>query len=142
MEVLAILVYFAFGICSILLGDSAINPKVCQEAVVGKSLRQYIKESHVVGQCLQYVKKSTNGVDKNTVAVVCTNSYYEVIDGVPCATGHLHDCIHVSIPVLCPLDMLATVKRINHGGENGLGISANISLCEPEKGIKLAIEMK
>ena len=96
----------------------------------------------MVGQCLQWVKKTTNGVYKNTVAAVCTNSYYKIIDGWPCATEHLHDCIHVSIPVLYPLDILATVKRINHGGENGLGISANISLCEPEKGIKLAIEMK
>ena len=47
---------------------------MCQEAVVGKALREYIKESHVVGQSFQYVKRSTNGVEKNTVAVVCTNS--------------------------------------------------------------------
>ena len=44
---------------------------------------QYFKEYHVymiiwkllVGQCLQYVKESTNEVDKNAVAAVCTNSH-------------------------------------------------------------------
>ena len=66
-------------------GDSAINPKVCQEACVEENLRQYIRESHVymiiwkplVGEFLQYVEKLTNEVEKNTVAVVCTNSHYK-----------------------------------------------------------------
>ena len=34
-----------------LLGDSTIDSKVCQEASVGNVLRQYIRESHVVGEC-------------------------------------------------------------------------------------------
>ena len=66
-------------------GDSAIDPKVCQEACVGENLRQYIRESHdytiiwtpLVGKFLQYVEKLTNEVEKNTVAVVCTNSQYK-----------------------------------------------------------------
>ena len=45
-----------------LLGDSTIDSKVCQEASVGNVLRQHIRESHVVGECLHYVKKSTNEV--------------------------------------------------------------------------------
>ena len=45
-----------------LLGDSTIDSRVCQEASVGNVLRQYIRESHVVGECLDYVKKSTNEV--------------------------------------------------------------------------------
>ena len=89
-----------------LLEDSTIDPKVCQEAGVGEALIQYIRESHVyviiwkplVDECLQYVKKSTNKVEKNTVAVVCTNSHYKKRDGWPCATEYLHDCIHFSIP--------------------------------------------
>ena len=36
-----------------LLGDSAIDSRVCQEAVVEKSLREYIREPDVVGECLQ-----------------------------------------------------------------------------------------
>ena len=74
---------------------------------MGENLRQYIKESHVymiiwkplVGEILQYVEKLTNEVEKNTVAVVCTNSHYKK-DGWPCATDYLRDCIHVSIPAL------------------------------------------
>ena len=66
-------------------GDSAIDPKVCQETRVGENLRQYIRESHVytriwkplVGEFLQYVEKLTIEVEKNTVAVVCTNSHYK-----------------------------------------------------------------
>ena len=65
--------------------DSTKKPKACQETCVGEDLRQYIKESHVymiiwkplVGEFLQYVKKSTNEVEKNTVAVIYTNSHYK-----------------------------------------------------------------
>ena len=48
-----ILVYFAWEVCSMLLGDSAIDSRVCQEAVVEKSLREYIREPDVVGESLQ-----------------------------------------------------------------------------------------
>ena len=66
---------------------------------------QYFKEYHVymiiwkllVGQCLQYVKESTNEVDKNAVAVVCTNSHCKKRWLAMCNRS-FHDCIHVSIP--------------------------------------------
>ena len=38
----------------------------------------------------------------------------------------------------CTLDIFANVKRVNQGGEYGLEVPANISLCEPENVIKLA----
>ena len=87
-------------------GDSAIDPKVCQEACVEENLRQYIRESHVymiiwkplVGEFLQCVEKLTNEVEKNTVAVVCANSHYKRRWLAVC--NRLHDCIHVSIPAL------------------------------------------
>ena len=82
-----------------LLGDSAIDSKVCQEVVVEKSLREYIREPDVVGECLQYVKKSTNEAEENTVVVVYTNSHYKTRNGWPFVTEHLHDSIHVSMPV-------------------------------------------
>ena len=71
---------------------------MCQEAGVGKGLRQYIRDFHVVGEYLEYVKKSANDVEENTVAAVCPNSHYKRIDSWPFATEYLHDCIHVSIP--------------------------------------------
>ena len=62
-----------------MLGDNAIDPKVCQESGVGEALRQRITEYRfymiiwkpLVGKCLQYVKNSTNEVANN---IVCTNS--------------------------------------------------------------------
>ena len=85
IEVLRMLVYFACEICSMVSRDSAIDPKVCQEACVGKDLGQYLRESNVymiiwkplVGELLQYVEKSTNEVEKNTVALLCTNAHYK-----------------------------------------------------------------
>ena len=71
-----------------LLGDIGIDSKVCQETAVEKSLREYIRESDVVGECLQYVEKSTNGVEENTVVVVYTNSHYKRRNSSPCATEH------------------------------------------------------
>ena len=38
----------------------------------------------------------------------------------------------------CTLDIFATGKRVNHGGEYGLEIPANFSFYGPEKAIKLA----
>ena len=66
-------------------GDSTIKPKVCQATCVGEDLKQYVRECHVymiiwkplVGEFWQYVKKSTNEVEKNTVAVVYTNCHYK-----------------------------------------------------------------
>ena len=51
---------------------------------------------------------------------------------------NLHDCIHVSIPANCALDIFATGKRVNHGVECGLEIPANFHFDGPEKAIKLA----
>ena len=39
----------------------------------------------------------------------------------------------------CALDMFATGKRVNHGGEYGLEIPCNFHFCGPEKkAVKLA----
>ena len=38
----------------------------------------------------------------------------------------------------CVLDIFATVKRVNHGGEYGMEIPAIFLFCGPEKIIKLA----
>ena len=56
-----------------LLGDSTIDSKVCQEASVGNVLRQYIRESHVVGECLDYV---TNEVDQRSIREYCLCGLY------------------------------------------------------------------
>ena len=72
--------------CSKLLRYSGINPKVCQEAGIGRiqSLKAiYYKisclydnlEATLVGKCFQYVKEPTSEMDKKTVAVVRTNSH-------------------------------------------------------------------
>ena len=61
-----------------MLGYNAINPKVCQEAGVGR-IRGYhvymIIWEPLVGKCLQCVKEPTNEADKNAVAVVRANSH-------------------------------------------------------------------
>ena len=70
---------FASKIWFRVLGDNAIDPKVCQESGVGEALRQHITEYHfymiiwkpLVVKCLQYIKNSTNEVAKN---IVRTNS--------------------------------------------------------------------
>ena len=64
----------------------------------------------LVGEFLQYVKESTNEVCKNVVAVLRTN---------------------------CVLDIFATGKHVNHGGEYGLEIPANFHFYGPEKVINL-----
>ena len=49
----------------------------------------------------------------------------------------LHDCIHfLSLPDY-PLDIFATEKRVNHGGEYGLEIPANLILYRTDSAIKL-----
>ena len=47
----------------------------------------------------------------------------------------------LSLPY-CALDIFATGKRVNHGGEHGLEISANFHFYGPEKAIKLAKKLK
>ena len=78
---------FASKICSRVLGDDEIDPKVGQEC--GTGLRQYIIGYHIymiiwkplVGKCLQCVKEQTNEVDKNVVAVVRANSHCKEVVG-------------------------------------------------------------
>ena len=79
-----------------MVGYSAFDPKMCQKTGVGrkKTLKTTlrVREYHVytiiwnplVGECLQCVKEPAKEVDKNTVAVVCTNSHSkeEVVDHV------------------------------------------------------------
>ena len=126
-------------------GDSAIDPKVCQEACVGENLRQYIRESHVyriiwkplVGEFLPYVEKLTNEVEKNTVAAVCTNSHHK--RRWLAVQQNISMIVFMFLSLLCcALDIFATVKCVNHGSEYGLKIFANIYLYGPEKFIKLA----
>ena len=45
--------------------------------------------------------------------------------------------IFLSLPN-CALDILATGKRVNHGGKYGPEIPANFHFDRPEKAIKLA----
>ena len=57
--------------------------------------------------------------------------------------GHLQQNISMIVSMFlclfrCALDIFANVKRVNHRGEYGLEIPANISLCQPENVIKLA----
>ena len=65
-----------------------------------RAQRKYIREHYVYliiwkplfGKCLQCVKEPTNEVDKNTVAMVCTNSHCkEGVVGM--CNRNLHDCV-------------------------------------------------
>ena len=51
--------------------------------------------------------------------------------------GNLHDSIHISIFVHCALDIFATGKRVNHGGEYGLEIPTIFHFYGPKQAIKL-----
>ena len=51
---------------------------------------------------------------------------------------NLHDCIHVSILPHCALDIFATGKPVNHGGEYGLENPENFHFYGSEKAIKIA----
>ena len=66
------------------------------------------------------MKEPTNEVDKNAVAVVRTNYH--------CKEGVVGMCNRISMTVSlphCALDIFATRKRVNHGGEYGLEIPEN-----------------
>ena len=51
---------------------------------------------------------------------------------------NLHNCIRISILVPLRLDIFATGKQVNHGGEYGLKISTTFYFYRPIKTIKLA----
>lgn len=48
IEVLFIMAYFASEICSSLLGDSVIDPKVRQEAIVGRSPKNILENMNFI----------------------------------------------------------------------------------------------
>ena len=51
---------------------------------------------------------------------------------------NLHICIRISIFVPLHIDIFATGKHVNHGGEYGLEISTIFHLYGSKKAIKLA----
>ena len=83
----------------------------------------------LVGKCLHCVKEPINGVEKNAVAVVCTNSLCkeEVTDHVSLIVS-----MFLSLPH-CALGIFATGKHVNHGVEYGLEIPVNFHFYGPEK---------
>ena len=94
-----------------------------------------IKSHSRVGEYLQWVKEPTCKVKKNAVAVVHTNSNCkeEVAGHMQQKSPWLHSCFY-----RCTLDIFATGKRVNHGGEYRLEIPPHFNFCEPEKAINLA----
>ena len=94
-----------------------------------------IKSHSRVGEYLQWVKKPTCKVKKNAVTVVHANSNCKEE-----AAGHMQQkspWLHSRF-YPCTLDIFATGKRVNHGGEYRLEIPAHFNFCEPEKAINLA----
>ena len=84
------------------------------------------------------IKEPTNEVNKNVVAVVCTNSYYKEE-----MVGHVQQSISfiVSSFLSLPhstLGIFATKKCINSESEYGLDIRANVNFGVYKKIIKLA----
>ena len=91
----------------------------------------------LVGKCLQYVKEPTNEVDKNGVASFLTNSHFK--RWLTTCNKNFHHYVRVSLYSSLPhyvLDIFATGRRINHGGEYRLEIPANFHFCGPEKAVK------
>lgn len=87
----------------------------------------------LVGECLKCVKESTNKVDKNAVAVVCTNSHCKEV-----VVGHVP--INISKIVFmflflsyCALNIMVTGKCVNHEGGYELEIPASFHFYDPEK---------
>ena len=73
-----------------------------------------------ISKFFQCVKQSTNEVDKNTVAVVCTNYCKEEIVGhvqhnISMIVSMFFSLPHFS-PLICTLQILGTRKRVNHQG--------------------------
>ena len=109
--VLPKLAYFALKPCSRVLGYCAIDPKVCQEANVGR--RQSLKTVHqriyvyminwrpLVGEYLQCVKEPATEVYTNAVPVFHTNSHCkgEVLDHVQQKFSWLHPCFYLCLIV-------------------------------------------
>ena len=87
----------------------------------------------LVGKCLQCVKERTNGVEKNAVARVRTNSYCKGK-----VVGHVSLIVSMFLFLpYCTLGIFATGKRVNHGVEYGLEIPVNFHFYGTEKVIKL-----
>ena len=76
------------------------------------------------------VKEATRNVDKNADVMVRANSQCkEEISMIVSMFLFLF---------YCALDIFATGKRVNHGGDYGLEIPANFYFHESKKAIKLA----
>ena len=84
------------------------------------------------------MKEPTNKVEKNAFAVVRTNSHCEeeMVRAGQQKSPRLHLCFYLLLR--CTLDVFATGKRVNHGGEYGLEIPANFLFYIPQKANKLA----
>ena len=91
----------------------------------------------LVTKCWQCVKETTHEVNKNAVAVVCTNSHCkeEVV-------GHVQQNIPFIVLIIIPLPHCAlgisvSGKRVNHGGEYGLETALYFDFYGHEKAVKL-----
>ena len=103
-----------------MLEYSAINPKVTKRLLLEEewASRQYIRGCDVymiiwkslIGECLQCVKKSTKKKEKNTVAVVRTNSHYkeEVVGHVQQKSPWLYPCFYP-----CPIVLWTSLQLVN-----------------------------
>ena len=83
----------------------------------------------LAGECLQYVRKSTRKVEKNS------HSKEDIV-------SHVQQNISMTVSMFLSLshwalDILSTGKRDNHGGEYGQEISANFYHYGPKKIVKL-----
>ena len=82
------------------------------------------------------MKESTNEVDKNTVAMVRTNSgCKEEVVGHVQQNMSMIESVFQSLPH-CALDIFATGKLINRRGEYGLEIPVNFHFNGPGQVIK------
>ena len=143
LEVLPKLVYFTSKTCSRVLGYSAIELKVCQKAGVWKKKPKWkihvymIIWKPLIGERLQCVKEPTNEVNKNTVAVVHTNSHCkeEVVTLVQQKSPWLYPCFYP-----CPFAFWGSLQP---GSLSIMEVNMDGDVCKfsfygPEKAIKLA----
>ena len=89
--------------------------------------------SPLLGDCLFDKKKTSNGVGKNAVAIICLNSFRkeEVVGHVPQNISKV-----VSLYLSPPhwyLEPEATEKRVNRGGGYWSKIPAGFRFYGPEK---------
>ena len=78
-------------------------------------------------------------MEKNDVTMVTIN--LTVKRWLAICNKNIHDCIHISTLPHWALDIFATWKRVNDGGEYGLEIPANFNFYVPEN-VKNKIKIK